>query len=159
MKRGLVAGIALLSSVLPAAVPAAAKSGGGEPVLLISIDGLRPGDVIEAEQRGLKLPNLRRFLREGAYATGVTGNLPTITYPSHTTLMTGVAPARHGIVGNTTFDPKQINYGGWFWYAEDVHAPTLWDAAHAAGMTTANVHWPVSVGVKALTWNLSLIHI
>ena len=66
-----------------------------EPVLLISIDGLRPGDVIEAERRGLKIPNLRRFVTEGAYATGVTGVLPTVTYPSHVTLVTGASYMNH----------------------------------------------------------------
>lgn len=152
--KALIAGVVLLGSTTPVVVQAEeARS----PVLLISIDGLRPGDVLEAEKRGLKIPNLRRFLTEGAYATGVTGNLPTVTYPSHTTLITGVAPARHGIVSNTTFDPKQINYGGWYWFAEDIKAPTLWDAAHAAGLSTANVHWPVSVGVKSLTYNLPQI--
>lgn len=160
MMRGLatakaaIAGVVLLGSTAP--VVAKAQEA-GKPVLLISIDGLRPGDVLEAEKRGLKVPNLRRFLKEGAYATGVMGNLPTVTYPSHTTLITGVAPARHGIVSNTTFDPRQINYGGWYWYAQDITAPTLWDAAKAAGMTTANVHWPVSVGVKSLTWNMPQI--
>ena len=83
-------------------------------MLLISIDGLRPGDLTEAEQRGLKIPNLRRFLVEGSYAQGVIGVLPTVTYPSHTTLLTGASPARHGIVGNNTFDPAQINAGGWY---------------------------------------------
>ncbi|KPF90537.1 nucleotide pyrophosphatase [Novosphingobium sp. AAP83] len=153
--KALVAGVALVISAAPVAVWAQAPS--SAPVLLISIDGLRPGDVLEAEKRGLKIPNLRRFLKDGAYATGVTGNLPTVTYPSHTTLITGVAPARHGIVSNTTFDPKQINYGGWFWFAEDITAPTLWDAARKAGLSTANVHWPVSVGVKSLTYNLPQI--
>lgn len=128
-----------------------------EPVLLISIDGLRPADVIDAEQRGLAIPNLRRFVREGAFASGVTGNLPTVTYPSHTTLLTGAAPARHGIVGNTTFDPGQINQGGWYWYATDIRVPTLWEAAAKAGLTTANVHWPVSVDAKAVRWNLPQI--
>ena len=127
------------------------------PVLLISIDGLRPGDVLEADKRGLKVPNLRRMVKEGVSASGVTGVLPTLTYPSHTTLLTGVAPASHGIVSNTTFDPKQINYGGWYWYAQDQKARTLWDAAHDAGLTTANVHWPVSVAAKSLTWNLPQI--
>ncbi len=148
--KAFVAGVALLGSAAPVVARA-------EPVLLISIDGLRPGDVLEAEQRGLKIPNLRRFLKEGSYATGVTGNLPTVTYPSHTTLITGVAPVRHGIVNNTTFDPKQINYGGWFWFAEDIKAETLWDAARKAGLSTANVHWPVSVGAKSLTYNLPQI--
>lgn len=125
-----------------------------EPVMLISIDGLRPGDVIEAEKRGLKLPNLTRFLKDGAYASGVVGVLPTVTYPSHTTLLTGASPAQHGIVSNYTFDPTLINQAGWFWYASDIKVPTLWDAAEKAGYKAANVHWPVSVGAKGVTWNL-----
>ncbi len=123
------------------------------PLLLISLDGLRPGDVLDADQRGLKIPNLRRFLREGTYANDVRGVLPTLTYPSHTTLMTGVAPGTHGIVSNTTFDPLLINQEGWYWYASDVRVPTLWDAAHLARMSTANVNWPVSVGAQ-IDYNL-----
>lgn len=146
MRAALLLAGALLSA------PAAA-----EPVLLISIDGLRPADVIEAEQRGLKIPNLRRFVSEGAYATGVIGVLPTVTYPSHVTLVTGASPARHGVVGNTTFDPTQINHGGWYWYASDIKVPTLWSAAAAAGKTVGNVHWPVSVGATGVTWNLPQI--
>lgn len=124
---------------------------------MISIDGLRPGDVIEAEQRGLRLPNLRKFLAEGAYATGVRGVLPTVTYPSHTTLITGASPARHGVIGNTTFDPMQINQSGWYWYASDIKTQTLWQAAAAGGYSVANVHWPVSVGASGVTWNLPQI--
>ena len=109
------------------------------PVLLISIDGLRPADVSEAAKRGLKIPNLRRFIVEGSSATGVRGVLPTVTYPSHATLLTGVSPAKHGIVSNTTFDPMQINQGGWYWYANAFRVPTLWDAARKGGMTVGNV--------------------
>lgn len=127
------------------------------PVLLISLDGLRPGDVTDAPARGLKVGNLRRFLTEGSYAEGVIGILPTVTYPSHTTLITGATPARHGIVNNLTFDPTQINREGWYWYASDIKLPTLWDAAHAAHLSTGNVHWPVSVGARAIDWNLPQI--
>ncbi|PJG45978.1 alkaline phosphatase family protein [Sphingobium sp. LB126] len=137
-----------------AALPGAASA---NPVLLISIDGLRPGDVMEAEQRGLAIPHLRRFVKEGAHASGVTGVLPTLTYPSHVTLMTGVAPAKHGIVANNSFDPMQINQGGWTWYARDIQVPTLWEAATKAGLSTGNVHWPVSVAAKGVTWNLPQI--
>ena len=100
--------LALVVSALATVVPLAARA---EPVLLISIDGLRPGDVLEADKRGLSIPNLRRFVKEGAHATGVTGVLPTLTYPSHTTLMTGVSPAKHGIVANNSFDPMGMNQG------------------------------------------------
>lgn len=135
----------------------AASQAAAAPVLLISIDGLRPGDVTEAEQRGLKIPNLRRFVAEGAHASGVIGVLPTVTYPSHVTLLTGASPARHGVVSNTTFDPKQINHGGWYWYASDIKVPTLWSAAAGAGKSVGNVHWPVSVGAAGVTWNLPQI--
>ncbi len=122
-------------------------------VILVSIDGLKPEYVLDADAHGLKIPSLRRFLKEGAYSNGVHGVVPTVTYPSHTTLITGVAPARHGIYANTTFDPLRKNYGGWYWYAEDIKVPTLWDAAAEAGSTTANVHWPVSASAR-ITWNL-----
>ncbi len=150
MKRKLLVGSALLMAALPAGALA-------EPLLLISIDGLQPADVIEAEKRGIDIPNLRRFVKEGTYATGVRGVLPTVTYPSHATLLTGVSPAKHGIVGNNSFDPMQINQSGWYWYASDFKVPTLWDAAAKAGLSTANVHWPVSVGASSITWNIPQI--
>lgn len=148
LRRLLIALLAVLATIVPAQA---------NPVLLVSIDGLRPGDVLEAERRGLMVPNLRRFLVEGSYATGVRGVLPSLTYPSHTTIMTGTSPALHGIVANTTFDPLQMNYGGWFWYASDIKVPTLWQVAHGAGLSVGNVHWPVSVGAAGIDWNLPQI--
>ncbi len=85
------------------------------PVLLVSIDGLRPGDVIEADQRGLKIPTLRGLEGAGAYADGVVNVTPTVTYPNHTTLITGVAPRTHRIANNTVFDPLGRNEEGWYW--------------------------------------------
>ena len=122
-------------------------------LVMISIDGLRPDYVTAADAHGAKVPSLRRFMKEGAYAEGVTGVVPTVTYPSHTTLVTGVWPTTHGIWGNTTFDPLQKNYQGWYWYAEDIRVATLWDAAAQAGRTTASIQWPVTVGAK-ITWNI-----
>lgn len=135
----------------------AAGAASASPVLLVSLDGLRPGDVREAKARGMDLPVLAGLAAEGASATGVVGVLPTLTYPSHTTLLTGVSPAKHGIANNTTFDPEQKNQGGWYWYAADVRVPTLWQAAKAAGLRTANVHWPVSVGAPGIDANLPQI--
>src|ERR1700758_2619477 len=118
---------------------------------MISIDGLSPEYVLKADAHGLKAPTLRRFLKEGTYADGVQGVVPTVTYPSHTTLMTGVWPAKHGIYANTTFDPLGENARGWYWYAEDIRVPTLWDAAAKAGRTTASIQWPVTVGAH-INW-------
>jgi predicted AlkP superfamily pyrophosphatase or phosphodiesterase len=125
-------------------------------VVLISVDGLKPEAIVEAAAHGLKVPNLRAFMSDGAYASGVRGVLPTLTYPSHTTLISGASPARHGIYDNTTFDPLARNERGWYWYAEDIKVPTLWDAAAAAHLKTASVYWPVSVGAH-ITYNLSQI--
>ena len=122
-------------------------------VLLISVDGMKPEAVLDAQSHGLKVPNLRAFMTDGLYASGVRGVLPTLTYPSHTTLLTGASPAKHGIVDNTTFDPLLRNARGWYWYAEDIKVPTLWDAAATAHLKTGNVYWPVSVGAN-ITYNL-----
>ena len=124
------------------------------PVVMISVDGLRPDYVTKADEHKLSIPVLRRFMTDGTYADGVTGVLPTVTYPSHTTLVTGVAPARHGIVSNTVFDPEIRNLLGWFWYAENIRVPTLWDAVFAAGLGTASIGWPVTVGQKSIRYNI-----
>jgi predicted AlkP superfamily pyrophosphatase or phosphodiesterase len=120
------------------------------PVLMISIDGLKPEYVTHADEHGLKIPTLRRFLSEGTYADGVSAVLPSVTYPDHTTLITGVWPDVHGIVNNTVFDPKRSFDGAWYWYAGDIRVPTLWDAAHQAGIGTASVSWPVSVNATSV---------
>lgn len=139
------------------ATPAGAGGRAKKPFLmLISLDGMKPEAVLEAERHGLKVPNLRALLTDGAYATGVRGVLPTLTYPSHMTLLTGASPARHGILANMTFDPLRRNQGGWYWYAEDGRAATLWDAAAAEHLKTANVYWPTSVGAN-ITYNLPQI--
>jgi predicted AlkP superfamily pyrophosphatase or phosphodiesterase len=134
-----------------AAGPAMAQAA---PVLMISIDGLRPGDVLEADKRGFTAPALKKLVAEGVYASGVRNALPTVTYPNHTTLITGVWPAKHGIANNPTFDPLQKNMGGWYWYAEDIKVGTLWDAVHKSGGKVASLSWPVSVGASSIDYNL-----
>jgi predicted AlkP superfamily pyrophosphatase or phosphodiesterase len=146
----------LLAWLFLSAVQGPVFAAAGPTVLLISIDGLKPEAVIEAEAHGLNVPNLRDFMKQGMHARAVKGVLPTVTYPSHATLLTGAAPARHGIVDNTTFDPFNRNDRGWYWYAEDLKVPTLWDAARAAHLSTANVYWPTSVGA-AVDYNLPQI--
>src|SRR5215475_13719835 len=122
-------------------------------LVMVSVDGMKPEYVTQAEQHGAKVPNLRKMMGEGAYAEGVQGVVPTVTYPSHTTLITGVWPAKHGILANALFDPLDKGKQAWDWYAEDLKAPTLWDAAREAGRTTASVQWPVTVGAK-ITWDI-----
>lgn len=123
-------------------------------VLLISIDGLHPSYLIEAHKHGVKAPVLREFVSKGAYASGVVNVTPTVTYPNHISLVTGVAPREHGIHTNTMFDPEGVEKGAWNWYGAQIKAPTLWDAAKAKGLTTAAVLWPVSVAHPSIDYNM-----
>lgn len=118
-------------------------------VVLISVDGLRPEFYLDPSW---SMVNLRQKMRTGAYAEGVRGSFPTVTYPSHTTIVSGVLPAKHGIYYNTPVEPLGIS-GKWFWYFKDIKVPTIWTAARAAGLKTAGVSWPVTVGAP-IDWNL-----
>ena len=132
--------------------PAAASDAGPPPgagaasaprnVLVVSIDGLRHDYLDDAA----RAPTLRRLRDEGAAAKSLKSVWPTMTYPAHTTLITGARPARHGIVNNVVFDPFNKNEHGWYWYASDVKVPALWDVARKGGLEVGNVYWPVTVG-------------
>ncbi|MFT3822997.1 MAG: ectonucleotide pyrophosphatase/phosphodiesterase [Chitinophagaceae bacterium] len=111
-------------------------------VVLVTIDGFRPDFYLD-ESWGM--PNLRHMMEEGVYAKAVRGVFPTYTYPSHTTIMTGVMPAKHGVYYNAPFEPQGAT-GNWYWDSKYIQVPTLWQAARKAGLTTANVLWPVTVG-------------
>ena len=123
-------------------------------LVVISIDGMHPDYIRHADQYQLKIPVLRAIFRDGAHADTVRGVLPTVTFPSHTTLITGVSPSRHGIFNNTIFDPTGKNLGDWYWYSEDIRVPTLWRAAADAGYTVGSVSWPVSVGAPGIAFNI-----
>jgi predicted AlkP superfamily pyrophosphatase or phosphodiesterase len=111
-------------------------------VVLVSIDGLRPDFYLDASWPATNL----RFLKEhGVYAEGVRSVFPTVTYPSHTTVITGAMPARHGIYYNTIFSDSGST-GTWYREEQLIKTETLWDAVRKAGMTSACLSWPVSVG-------------
>ena len=110
-------------------------------VILISIDGLMPSAYTDPALAPYT-PNLRALARDG-----VVGVLPTVTYPSHTTLITGVEPARHGIYDNQIFDPEGRSNGAWYWYADAIQVPTLPMAARARGLRAGAVTWPVTIGM------------
>ncbi len=112
-------------------------------VVMITIDGLKPATYTAPGPS--KVPTLRRLAQEGTFADGVIGVTPTVTYPSHTTMITGVMPAVHGIYNNLILDPEQTSNSSWYWYARDIKVPTLFSAVKARGLATAAVSWPVTV--------------
>jgi predicted AlkP superfamily pyrophosphatase or phosphodiesterase len=91
-------------------------------VVIISVDGLRP-DAIEK----FAPPTLQRLMREGSYAPDAQTILPSTTLPSHTSMLTGVDPATHGITWNTDLTAER----GY------VDVPTVFSLARAAGFRTA----------------------
>jgi len=141
---------ALLLTLPCGSLRAADPAPGARPrALVVSIDGLAPRHYREAASRGVRIPNLTKLIEAGASADGVVGVLPTLTYPSHTTLITGVKPNEHGIVSNRIFDPFEKAEGAWYWFAKDIRVPTLVSAAHARGLRTATISWPVAIGLES----------
>ena len=142
MKRTLA-----LAAVICVALLAGPRAQHQEPrVVLISIDGLMPSSYTDPTLAP-QTPNLRRLAKDGVWADGVVGVLPTVTYPSHNTLITGVEPSVHGIYDNRIFDPEEKSEGAWFWYARSIKVPTLPMAARARGLRAAAVTWPVTIGM------------
>ena len=129
-------------------ISACAKSSAGaaeRQVILISVDGLTTTDYLHPDS-GLQVPNLQALAANGCAANGMTGIFPTVTYPSHTSMITGQPPSVHGIYTNTPLDPFGVQNGGWFYYADKIKSPTLWQLLRDAGRTTAAISWPVTVG-------------
>ncbi len=147
--RGLILAAAAVAAL--AASPAAA----GPPLILISIDGFR-ADYLD---RGLS-PNLSALAAGGARAERMIPAFPSITFPNHYTLVTGLYPDHHGIVNNTFEDPK---LPGVFKMASKEEAwwdegTPIWVSAERQGVATATMFWPgsdtVIHGVRPGHWEL-----
>lgn len=109
-------------------------------VILVTIDGFRPEFYLDSTYA---MPTVRQMMKNGVAAQGLNPVFPSVTYPDHTTMVTGVTPARHGIFYNTPFEPEGAT-GKWYWDYKLIKVPTLWDAMHKAGKKTACVRWPVT---------------
>lgn len=111
-------------------------------VVIITVDGFRPDFYLDP---GWNTPNIRSLMKEGAYANGVTSVFPSMTYPSHTTIVTGVQPAQHGVYYNGMFEATGST-GKMYWNDSSIKVPTLWKAAQDKGLKAAALFWPVSAG-------------
>ncbi|PYV02883.1 MAG: hypothetical protein DMG26_10465, partial [Acidobacteria bacterium] len=122
-----VAALCFSTSRGPAQTQTAAPSA-GRHVVVISVDGMG-ASFYAAPRPGLRIPNIRRLMEGGSYAEGVEGVYPTVTYPAHTTLVTGRPPAEHGVYSNLASREPGKNAGDWFWFASAIKVPTLWEEA------------------------------
>src|SRR6185312_7319205 len=100
------------------------------------------------------IPTLRRLASQGVAAEGMHPSNPAITWPNHTTLVTGVRPAKHSVIFNGLFvrdgqgKPARIDMTRN--QSELIATPTIWDICHAAGFSTAAVNWPCTRGSSTL---------
>jgi predicted AlkP superfamily pyrophosphatase or phosphodiesterase len=123
-------------------------------VVLLSIDGF-PSWLWK--DPAMPIPNLRRLAAEGALGEAMTVSNPSITWINHTTLVTGVSPAKHGVLfngllvrqGPTT--PPKIEQ--WAEKSRMVFAPTVYDRAYEAGLTTAEVDWVAVTKAPTIRWS------
>jgi predicted AlkP superfamily pyrophosphatase or phosphodiesterase len=123
-------------------------------VVFVSIDGLAASYLDDPRA---ELPTLRMLAKRGAVAKGMITSFPSVTWPSHTSLVTGVQPARHGVIGNSVWNRKlgrAMTYIGDPELTKDeaIKVPTLYDAAAKAGLKSGSVIWPCSSGAKSLSW-------
>ena len=125
-------------------------------VVLVSIDGLAHYYLDDPKA---EMPTLRRLAKEGARAKMMKASMPSVTWPNHTTLVTGVNPAKHGVIGNSFYDREkaevvQLIVDPVFNKEEIVTSPTIYDLAKKAGLKTASILWPATRGAPTLDWVL-----
>lgn len=123
---------------------------------MISLDGF-PAYALEDAR--LPIPTIRKLAHEGAIATSMRPVNPTVTWPNHTAIVTGVEPAEHQVLFNGMLthadgsEPPRIE----MWRDKElmVHAPTVYDIAYQAGLTTAQVDWVAIFHARTITWQFA----
>lgn len=121
-------------------------------VVVISLDGF-PAWALEDPHT--PVPTLRRLAARGAVAAAMRPVNPSVTWPNHTSLVTGVTPATHGVLFNGILVrepgmPPRVE--PWRDKREMVRATTLYDIAHERGLTTAQVDWVAIQNAPTITW-------
>jgi len=112
-------------------------------LIVWSIDGFAAGYLDHPEFKKSKV--WRRLLKSARVFRPVETILPSVTYPAHTSMMTGIDAAKHKIYSNHPVDPFNDSKEGWTWFSEDIAVPTLWDTAAKAGRSVVNIQWPVTM--------------
>ena len=146
----------MIIPLLLAAAALQAQPAKDRHVILVSIDGFA-GYALQDPK--LAVPNLRRLMREGAAARRLQVVNPSVTWPNHTSIVTGVTPSRHGVLYNGL--PVRVAGGPAIrvepWHDKDklVRVPTVYDHAYKAGLTTAEVDWVAIYKPPTITWSFS----
>ncbi len=122
-------------------------------VVVISLDGF-PAYALKDPR--LPIPTLRKLASEGAVAESMQPINPTVTWPNHTAIVTGVDASQHHVVFNGLLEHPEKDEAPKIepWRDKDVmvHSPTIYDVAHEAGLTTAQVDWVAIYNAKMIDW-------
>ena len=126
------------------------------PLLLISIDGLRPMDVAATDT-----PTLDMLTARGTVAESMIAVFPTSTFPNHYSLVTGLYTDNTGVISNTMYDAEMERWfrlsdrsavGDGRWYGGE----PIWVTAEKSDIRTATMFWPGSeaeiMGVRPTRW-------
>ena len=118
MIKKLFAAGALLSTLNAFAQQPPARA---SHVILVTVDGFRPEFYLDSTYGMMTVCHM---MQQGVAAKGVEPVFPSVTYPDHTTMVTGVTPAKHGIYYNTPFEPEGQT-GKWYWDYNLIKAETI----------------------------------
>jgi predicted AlkP superfamily pyrophosphatase or phosphodiesterase len=148
----LTSALVLLFSI----VAQAAAADSDRHVIVITLDGF-PAYYLDDPE--VDLPVIRGLRDAGASTEkGMHVTNPSVTWPNHTTLMTGVHPEKHGVLFNgvpkrnspsmpTTVTPDRTQ-------SQLVRIPLLFDILKKKGMTTAAINWPCTSGSENIDDNM-----
>lgn len=124
-------------------------------VVVISLDGF-PAFALDDPR--LPTPTLRELMRNGVSARMTTVN-PTVTWPNHTSMVTGVRSDQHGLLANGTISRTEgwppVNVESRIDKEKMVRVATVYDAASQAGLTTAQVNWVAINRAPTITWGFN----
>ncbi|MGC3960415.1 MAG: ectonucleotide pyrophosphatase/phosphodiesterase [Verrucomicrobiota bacterium] len=139
--RALALGLIIISTFFSLTLAAQPVPITNQTVILVSLDGFR-ADYLEKFQPA----NLLKLAAQGVRAKRLIPAFPSLTFPNHYTLVTGLYPERHGIIGNNFYDPTfKTNYNAFnsgssesrWWGGEPI-----WVTAIKQGRTANCMFWP-----------------
>lgn len=123
-----------------------------DKLIIVSLDAFGTADL----EYALTLPNFKAFRKKAALVESVETVYPSLTYICHTSIVTGQYPKDHGVINNTRIQPQRLS-PDWYWYAQDISAPTIFDVAKENGYTVSTILWPVTGRSKAIDYNIAEI--
>jgi predicted AlkP superfamily pyrophosphatase or phosphodiesterase len=112
-------------------------------LIIISFDAVTSNDY----EVLMGLSNFSHCMMEGSFVKKVNTVYPSLTYPAHTTIITGNYPKKHGIVNNTLIQPGKES-PDWYWNRKHIKCKTLYDLAKENNLTVASLLWPVTAKAK-----------